>query len=132
MESDDFFNQESIPSVAKPEVPEKVRDALREGVATAVSEQNWAQTVNDLIRTPWLMEMVVNKAMDFVEQTGVSLEGLEASVSGIIAEKISELLPEEPGEEPDSTSVREPRKPILPTLLGSIALALPNDSAETA
>jgi len=132
MESSDFPNEENAASAANPEVPTEVRDALREGVATAVSEQKAAETVNDLVRTPWLMQMIVDKAITSVEQAGVSLEGFEASVSEIIAETIYELLPEELDEGPDSAGVREPKKPILPSLLGSIALALPTDSAETA
>jgi len=134
MESDNFPNQENVSPDEGPEVTSKVREALRDGVVAALAEYKAIETANDLIQNPWLMDMVVRKTMDSVEQSGVSLDGFEISVSNVIAQTLIEVLPEGPdgGEGPESTGVREPRRPILPSLLGSIAMALPNDSPEAA
>jgi hypothetical protein len=129
VESEDYLNQELD---SKEELPEDVRHALSAGVAAAISEYKMIESVHDLVKTSWLMQMVVDKAMNAVEQSGVSFEGYEASATQAIADTLYELLPEGPGEEPEGAGDREPRNPVLPSLLGSIAMALPGESADAA
>ena len=138
MESADFLPDDSDSS-GEPEISEEVVQTIRGGVATAIAEQRAAETVNNLVRTPWLLDRVIDKALSSIEQQGLVLDGLERSVSGIITESIMELLPEgqedqrhnpdDQGEGSDSSGVREPRKPIPPSLLGNIALDMPHGSA---